>query len=99
MLTEFFPNEKRLVSMNKNDIQKLLGELWKKSNHGSLEEALFRELWFELGNETLDNIVERVFESYNITQFVLGIKKKKSLGIPLTEEESNFCQEYPYEVR
>lgn len=82
--------------MDKNDIRELLGELWRKSNYNSLEEILFRELWFELGNGTLDDIVERVSVSYDITQFVMGIKKKKSLGIPLTEEESNFCQEYPH---
>lgn len=84
--------------MDKNDIRELLRELWRKSNRNSLEEILFRELWFELGNETLDDIVERVSISYDLIQFVMGIKKKKSLGIPLTEEESNFCQEYPYEV-
>lgn len=84
--------------MDKNDIRKLLGELWRKSKRNSLEEIIFRELWFELGNETLDDIVERVSISYDIAQFVMGIKKKKSLGIPLTEEESNFCQEYPDEV-
>lgn len=84
--------------MDKNDIRELLGKLWRKSSYGSLEEALFRELWFELGNETLDSIVERVSVSYDITQFVIGIKKKKSLGILLTEEERNFCKEYPHEV-
>lgn len=84
--------------MDKNDIRELLGELLRKSNRNSLEEILFREIWFELGNETLDDIVERVSVSYDIAQFVMGIKRKKSLGIPLTEEESNFYQEYPHEV-
>lgn len=84
--------------MDKNDIRELLWELWRKSSRNSLEESLFRELWFELGNGTLDDIVEHVSVSYDITQFVMGIKKKKFLGIPLTEEESNFCQEYPHEV-
>ena len=70
--------------MDKNDIRELLGELWRKSSRNSLEEILFRELWFEFGNETLDDIVEHVSVSYDIAQFVMGIKKKKSLGIPLT---------------
>lgn len=83
--------------MNKEVVRELLGKLWRKSKRGSVEESLFRELWYELGNDALDEIIERASISYNITQSVLGIQKKKSLGILLTKEERDFYHEYSSE--
>lgn len=82
------------------EVQEILAKCLRESKYGSCASALFTELYFSVCNEeeSVKTLLENVEDCYDYQNTILIIKEKKKMGLPLSEIEQNFVEEYPYEV-
>lgn len=82
------------------EVQEILAKCLRESEYGSCANALFTELYFSVCNEeeSVKTLLENVEYCHNYQNTILTIKEKKKMGLPLSEIEQNFVEEYPYEV-